>query len=543
MLQKALINSFFFLSPFLIFSNEGYSEKNINVSTERLKRHIEVLGSDLFEGRGTGTKGSNFAESYISDVFKSIELLPIGDNGTYLQSVPMHGTNFLPESKLIIYSDNNSWDLKIGKDYLLSNSGEQTYIPTALDLVFVDYGIIAPEFDHNDYLEKDISGKIAVMLDGEPDSDDEEYFNGDEPTIYSYYDVKHRIAISRGAAGTIIIPNIEVNDTSSWNKLVREYSFEDVRLLYNASNSFGIILNPSIARELFCQTNKLEAALSCNNVKTDHYSLEFEGEFFLRDFRANNVVGMIKGKDFDDNDEYIIVSAHYDHLGIGPAINGDRIYNGVLDNAVGVSGLIEVARSLKKNEIELERSVIFIATTGEEKGLLGSTYYVDHPIVPLYKTVANINIDGLAFIDEFKSIIGIGSELSNLGNYLKKTADKFGYGVEEIPREFYSHESFNRSDQISFAKAGIPSILILDAPDYLHITREEAIEKIIYFNNTVYHTPFDDLSISLNYDAMRMHVEFIVNYLLELSNGKISIEWNENVPYNYLRLQTIAEKR
>ena len=513
----------------------------INADKVILKKHIEILGSDLFEGRGTGTKGGELAAAFISSNFKKIGLIPIGDENSYSQSIPLHGTNILNESKLTLLNSNDTLQLEIGKDYLLSNLGEQTIIPKPIELVFIEYGIIAPEFDHNDYQDKDVSGKIVVMLNGEPYSEEFDYFNGDEPTIYSHIDVKHRIAISRGAAGTIILPDYKNNDFGYWNRLVSEYSFEDVKLSYNASNSFGIILNPELAKSVF----KLDTIKSISEFASqiNNFSLMFEGQFIVRDFKANNIVGMIRGNQSQENEEYIIVSAHYDHLGIGPSIKGDKIYNGVLDNAMGVSAMLEVARVLNGYKDYLDRSIIFIATTGEEKGLLGSSYYVDHPIFPIHKTVANINIDGIAFIDEFKSIIGVGSELSNLEEYLRKMSQKFDISVKKIPKEFYSNEAFNRSDQISFAKAGIPSILILDSPEYTNLDRATAIEKIIYYNEVVYHSPFDDLSIEIDYNAVAKHTNIISAFIFEISSLKNEIKWNKNVSYNFVRLQAIAEKR
>lgn len=524
------------------FSQTDNFISKFNIDTSFIKRHIEVLGSDLFEGRGTGTKGGELAANYIAKEFRKNKLSPIGDNQTYFQNVPLHGTTVLNSSKLTIYLGNDTLNLVLWKDYILSNTGEQTIIPSARDLVYVGYGIIAPEFDHNDYLGKDVTGKIAVMKDGEPSSNAAEYFNGDEPTIYSYPDVKHRLAISRGAAGTIIIPQFDSNDTSAWKNLVDEYSFEDVKLPYNASENFSIILNPKIA-EYFFYNGQVKPNLKLNSASKPKYKLKFEGEFFQRDFKASNVVGLVISEKSAESGEYIIVSAHYDHLGIGPSINNDRIYNGVLDNAMGVSVLIEISRQLYKLRKRLNRSIIFIATTGEEKGLLGSTYYVDHPIVPLYKTVANINIDGVAYLDDFKSIISIGADLSDLEDYVKQTAEEFKMNISEIPKEFYENEAFNRSDQIAFAKAGIPSMLLMDAPDYVHITYKNAIKKMIDYNLNVYHTPFDDLSIKINYLAVFKHSELLSYAILNIATSQEKINWKKNSPYNFIRLQTIAEKR
>lgn len=527
----------------LVSTYNSFGQPSINISPENLKKHVNILGNDLFEGRGTGTRGGELAANYIQSVFKNIGLIPIGDNDSYYQSVPMHGANVLPGSKLYIYLEHDTLELKIGSDYLLANSGEQTIVPQAIEMVFVGFGIIAPEYDHNDYLNRDIGGKIAVMINGEPESYTQDYFNGDEPTIFSYPDIKHRLAISRGAAGTIIIPQFDLNDVKCWEDMGTEYSFEDINLSYNASNSFSIIISPKTVRKLFENINASYQKLS--NYESLNFKkcfLKFDGKFFVRDFKSYNVVGMIKGNN-SSNEEYLLISAHYDHLGIGSNKNGDNIYNGVLDNAIGVSALLEVARDIKNKEAELRRSIIFIATTGEEKGLLGATYYTDNPIVPLYKTVANINIDGIAYLDNFLSIIGIGGELSELGENLTTTAGNYGVTIAEIPKEFYSYEAFNRSDQIAFAKAGIPSILILDSPEYVNLTREEAINRIIYYNQEIYHTPLDDLTIDIDYNAATKHTSIISSYISDLAISNKVINWKKNVQYNFIRLQTKAEKR
>lgn len=294
----------FYISFFIItsFVYPQMIEKNTSINADKvlLKSHIDILGSDLFEGRGTGTKGGELAAAYIAENYKQIGLKPIGKNDYYFQKIPFHGTSILDKSKLTLIHFNDSLQLEIGKDYLVSNLGEQTIIPRGIELVFVGYGIIAPEFDHNDYLNKDIVGKIAVILNGEPYSEEYGYFNGDEPTIYSHIDVKHRIAISRGAAGTIIIPEKNRTDEKYWNRLISDYSFEDVQLSYNASNSFSIILNPNKVNSIF----KFDTSESISEYanKINKFSLIFEGQFIVRDFKASNIVGMIKGNSSKEDD-------------------------------------------------------------------------------------------------------------------------------------------------------------------------------------------------------------------------------------------------
>lgn len=517
----------------------SYFENEINI--ERFKDHLEILASDLFEGRGTGTKGGELAANYIAKQFQKIGLTPIGENNTFFQQVPLHGSSIMNNPNLKLYVNNDTISLNFKEDYLLENTGEQTIIPYPVDVTFAGYGIIAPEFDYNDYLERDVSGKIVVIIDGEPYSDDPEYFSGFEPTMYSNINLKNKFAISRGAAGTIIISAFD-GGTKSWLKTVSNYSFENINLLYSPSINFSTILNKTAFKNSFnlkpnFSVKNLEQYFSNNEIK-----LKFEGDFYDREFKSPNVIGMLNS-DKNNSDEYIIVSAHYDHLGIGPEIQNDKIYNGLLDNAMGVSALIEIARTLKKYESILNKSIIFLAVTAEEHGLMGSIYYTDNPIVPLYKTIANINIDGVAYIDDFNSIIGVGAELSDLGEILKDTSKKLNLNVTKIPEEFYSHESFNRSDQIAFAKVGIPSILTLDGIDYKSISRKDALEKIFDYNTNIYHTPFDDLSIEINYNAVKKHTEFLADFIYEISNFSNEIKWKRYTPYNSIRLQTKAEKK
>lgn len=520
-----------------------------NISKDRIKRHLSYLGSDIFGGRGTGEIGGNLASKYLAIQFDKLNLRPIGDDNTYYQNIPMHGSKVHPESELKIETGKTKKKLKLNDDYILFRTGDQTFIPSPLPLVFVGYGITAPEFDYNDYANIDVSGKIVVMLEGEPYSEDDDYFNGEIPTIYSHFEAKQRLAIARGARGCIIIPFEHYDFKEYWNNKKNQFAFEDVNLAYSVSGNLGLILNPAICGDFF-----INSQFNFNQVKQMHYSsklksfelnlsLSFKGKFTERDFFAPNVIGMFEGNDPDLKDEYIIVSAHYDHLGIGPEIKGDNIYNGVFDNAIGTAAVLEIADFIVKNKIYPKRSIIFILTTGEEKGLLGSQYYVDHPIRPLYKTIANINVDGVASFDKFKSIVAPGSELSTLKEFIKEAAVKNDLFITKIPAEFMAWESFNRSDQMTFAKAGIPSVITLDGPDYETLSYEEAIRLVIDYNKNIYHTPFDDLSNKIEYKAVTQHIKFIKDLVLILANSEDTPQWNYGAPFVNARLRSMAEKR
>ncbi|MBI9072610.1 MAG: M28 family peptidase [Melioribacteraceae bacterium] len=523
------------------FNNRSLIDKN------KLKRHLEYLGDDLFEGRGTGELGGDLAAKYLAVMYNRLNLTPVGDNGTYYQYIPMHASKTLKSSRLKIYQNNEESELELGEDYLLYNSGDQTFIPMLAELVFVGYGIIASEYDYNDYQEIDVEGKIAVMLSGEPHSNEHDFFTGDYPTIYSYPESKQRLASSRGAKGSIIISNPLENDNKEWEHLKIQFSFEDIKLAYTITNNFGALLNYESAHKIFKNSRYKFADVlemhKSNSIKSFELGTEitFNGNFANRDFIAPNVIAKIDGTDPELKDEYLVISAHYDHLGLGTPVNGDSIYNGIMDNAIGCAAVLELARVLSSAVIK--RSVLIILVTGEEKGLLGSTYYTGHPVVPLHKTIANINIDGIAAYDNFKSIIGVGRELSSLNSTLKKVAILNGLKVVNIPPQFKQWESFNRSDQMAFAKAGIPSILTMDGPDYINKSRDEGIQHLIDYNMNIYHTPFDDLTQEINYEAAVQQIEFIYDLCIELLNAEETPEWNSGVFYNNARLQSIAEGR
>jgi Zn-dependent M28 family amino/carboxypeptidase len=525
--------------------NELYFRAFYSIDKNNFKNHIDVLGHDTLQGRGTGSLGEKKSAEYIKDNFYRIGLKPIGNDETFYQNIPMHGSTPQQESELKIFLEDSTLNLELGKDYILLNSGEQTFIPTSTPLVFAGYGIIAPEFDYNDYQSIDPAGKIVVLLEGEPVSDDPEYFGGESLTIYSFDNAKQRLAISRGAYGTILIPNPQHKDLN-WETRSEMYSGERITLAYNPSDNFSVIINPIAAEIIFNS-----AEISLNNIYQYHKknsiksfdlpaAVTFREEYKERNFISSNVVGLAGD---ENNEEYIIVSAHYDHLGIGKPIKGDSIYNGVFDNAAGVAALIELARAFKIIEKELKRSIIFLALTGEEKGLLGSSYYTDNPIIPLFKTAANINIDGISLFDRVKNFVAVGSEFSTLDEFAYDAAKELGLKISDIPSGFDSENAFYVSDQIAFAMAGIPAVITMEGIEYENISEEEGKKKLINFSENIYHTPFDDLNQQLNYDAALQHEQFLFTLIFNLAQSENSPEWKPDSPFLNIRLQTNAEKR
>lgn len=520
------------------------------ISADSLAQHIRALGHDSLQGRATGSPGERKAAEYLARRLSSLGLKPPGGQRSFFQAIPMHGSTPTAECELRLFSRGMVYDFQLGEEYLLYRTGAQTFIPNPAPLVFVGYGIIAPEFAYNDYEFLNVEGKIVVFLSGEPDSTDPEYFGGSALTIYAFPEAKQRLAVSRGALGSILIPVPEQQQQKGyWERMQKEFSFEDVQLAYAAAGNLSALISPEAAEKLFQQApHSLDEVWEMHRRQRVHSfpleaALSFKGEFIQRDFIAYNVLAGLEGRDPGLKDSYLTVTAHYDHLGIGPAVEGDSIYNGVFDNAAGVAALLEIARAFAGLPRPPKRSLLFLFVTGEEKGLLGSRYYLDHPAVPLHKTIANVNIDGLAMFENFSSVVGIGAEWSTLGKTLARVAGQTGLTVSKLPPEFAPTESFARSDQVAFAAAGIPSILVMDGIDYPGTTREEGLRRLISWNETIYHTPFDDLRQPMNFAAAEQHARFLFEFIHALAEDNLEPEWYPDAPYRHIQPRNRAKKR
>jgi Zn-dependent M28 family amino/carboxypeptidase len=271
--------------------------------------------------------------------------------------------------------------------------------------------------------------------------------------------------------------------------------------------------------------------------------LRYRGSFLERDFVSPNVAAVVAGSDPALEDTWVLVSAHYDHLGIGPAEDGDAIYNGVVDNAIGVAGALEIARVLAGRSVRPRRSVAFLFTTGEEEGLLGATHYVEQPLVPLSRTVANVNVDGLAHLDAFSEVIGIGAELSSLGDTFARVAHRQGLQVSEPPAVLADMEAFAYSDQAAFAAAGIPAILVNEGFRGGRLPPEAALARFLEWGRTRYHRPADDLGQPLDFGASRHHVGLLLELVSELALSAEAPRWRAGSPYAAAQARARAERR
>ncbi len=527
----------------------GRTAAQNSISSAKILHHIEVFGNDSLQGRGTGTHGCTIAAQYIARQLHAYGIIPAPHQPDFFQTFPLHGSSPLTGTSFTLFTAVDTIPLQLHQQYVLYTTGEQTFIPSPVPLIFVGYGIIAPEYDYNDYLNVNVENAIVVFLSGEPVSSDSMYFDGGRPTIHSSITLKQKIALARGARGSIIIPNPRDAVMNNWEEQNRQFLFEESQLLYHPASNLNILLNPLQAQLLFRSAKYSFYEIETMDKKGLMQSFplatqaSFQGKFSERDFLSSNVIGMIEGSDPGLKETFLLVTAHYDHLGIGPALKGDSVYNGVFDNAGGVAALLEIAHSLQQHRVKTKRSILFAFLTGEERGFLGSQYYCLNPVVPLYKTIANINIDGIAMFDTFNSITGIGREFSTLGEDLDTVAKKFFLNVEDPPAAFLDVQPFSNSDQFIFAQAGIPSILVMEGLNYRNTPYEQGLDRFIHWGRDIYHSPFDDLHQTLNMEAAVEHAEILKHYIEYLANSDREPQWHPGSIFINARLQTKAEKR
>ena len=271
---------------------------------------------------------------------------------------------------------------------------------------------------------------------------------------------------------------------------------------------------------------------SVNSLKAFPLKIQaaFNGDFKQREFKSDNILAELEGRDASLSNEYLFIGAHYDHLGVGEAMKGDSIYNGVMDNAVGTAVVLELARMYSLAGFRPRRSIIFGFFTGEEKGLLGSEYYVTHPQVSPAKTIAMINIDGLSAFGAFSSVIGVGGRYSTLGKSLENVAAEFGL-QSEILKQTDFEQPFSKSDQLSFALAGIPSIQVVEGYSYAGLSRDEVLKRTQQWFANFYHSPFDDLKQSMDYNSIIRYASFMFFFTNRLLNQDERPRWLPDSPY------------
>ena len=478
---------------------DGAKEVIDRFQPERMRSDLKFLASDLLEGRGTGARGGRIAEEYIAAQFEMAGLKPFGDNGTYLQKVPLIGLTTLPETAFTVKPQKGSpMNLRFLEDFVVNALSLKEQEVINAPLVFAGYGISAPEFQWNDYAGLDAKGKIVLVLVNDPPSEDPEFFGGKAMTYYGRWTYKFEEAARQGAAGILLIHNTEMA-SYGWGVVKNSWSGEQA-YLENVPGQYalpmaGWIQEPVAAKIAEAAGTDLKSWF--DQAKTKGFRpvalpVTIEGKLLAKakPLEAHNVIGILEGNDPARQKEAIAYTAHHDHLGIGNAVDGDNIYNGAEDNASGTALLIELARAFSEAPQKPPRAVIFLAVTAEERGLRGSEYYAKAPKLPAKQTMINLNYDGLAMWGESEDVTLTGAERTTVWPIVQAVAKEIGYRIE--PDAHPEAGYYYRSDHFSLARVGIPAFSIDSGSDYVGKPKDFGDQKYKEYIQKHYHQPSDE---------------------------------------------------
>src|SRR5215471_1744588 len=428
-----------------------------SISGERIREHIRFLSHDLLEGRGTGARGGDIAGQYIATQFALMGLQPAGDNGTFLQKVPMVGLTAQPETKLALEHDGQTVELKAGEEYVATAETQEPTSDIDADVVFAGYGIEAPEYKWNDYKDVDVKGKVLMMVVNEPPSDDPKFFQGKALTYYGRWTYKFEEAARRGAVAVLLIHK-EGYDPYGWDVVRNSWSGEQSRLRGEEGPKLkaAVRIHESIGRKIASLAgqdfDELLKKIASPDFRPMALPVRLKAHIVtkIRPFDSYNAVGKLPGSDRKKKDEAVMYTAHYDHLGIHPDQPGDNIYNGAMDNASGCGILLEIARAFATAPRRPARSVLFVSVTAEEQGLLGSKYFGLHPSIPANKIALDLNYDDVPARGVPEETEVVGSERTNFYSVVQETAKQFGLTIIADSHPDAGH--YYRSDHFSMAR-------------------------------------------------------------------------------------------
>ena len=524
-----------------------------SITTNDIMQHIKVLSADEFEGRGPGTKGEELSVKYLTEQYQRLGLKPGNPDGTYVQKVPLVGFTAAPKASFT--AGGKKIDLNFPTDYVAVS---RRFVPESKvensDVVFVGYGVVAPEYGWDDYKGVDVRGKTIVMLINDPAvpdaSDpsklDEKMFKGKAMTYYGRWTYKYEIASEKGAAAAIIVHETgpagypyEVV-SGSWSRENFDIQKPDKNMGRVAVESW---ITTDRAKELFTAGGQDFDALKKAAVTKDfkpvalNAKANIEIKNTLREINSSNVVGKVEGSDPALKNEYVVYSAHWDHLGRDPKLQGDQIYNGAIDNASGIASLLEIAEAFTKLATPPKRSILFLAVTAEEKGLLGSKYYATNPLYPLNKTLANINMDGVNQWGRTKDITMVGDDNSTLVDLLREAAAAQGRVVNPDPE---SEKGFYyRSDHFEFAKQGVPALYTDSGTDYVGKDANYSKQKRDEYTNKDYHKVSDEIKPDWDLTGAVDDAQLLTMIGYRVAQGEKYPEWKAGTEFKAKRDESL----
>ncbi len=488
--------------------------------------HIQVLADDKMEGRNTGSEGHRKAATYVAGEFERAGLKPAGANG-YIQPVRFDVKQIVEDkSHLALVRNGKSEPLQLGQDAVISLRADSAQDVTA-PLLFIGHGLVVPEMEIDDLAGLDVKGKVIVMLAGGPQS-----IPSALKAHYSSAGERWKALKAAGVIGMVNIPNPKSMDIpwerSSLARLQPSMSVADSKLDETQGLQLSVTLNPAHADKLFAATGHTLSeilALADASKPLPHFAIpaaiQAHVELRRSQVESQNVAGLLEGADPVLKNEFVVLTAHLDHLGVGAPINGDKIYNGAMDDASGIASLIEIAQQLKISNAKLKRSVVFAAVTGEEKGLQGSKFFANHPTVPAHAIVADINMDMFLPLFPLKYLEVQGVDESTLGDQIRAVCKQFGVEVQTDKEP--NRNLFIRSDQYSFIRQGIPALAFKFG--YLPGSEQEKVAKA--WLKERYHSPSDDLMQPVDKPAAAEFNRILLNLTERVANDPQRPHWYE----------------
>ncbi|PUZ25474.1 peptidase M28 [Chitinophaga parva] len=516
------------------------------INKDAFVKQLSVLASDSFQGRKPFTPGEDLTIHYLEDQFKALGLKP-GNGNSYFQEVPMVEVNTKPDGPLVIKGAKGSVSLKYLDDYVATTRRIDTTVSADNSgIVFAGFGIVAPEYKWNDYEGLDVKGKTVMVLVNDPGFTDSTLFKGHTMTYYGRWTYKYEEAARQGATGVIIVHETA---PASYPWDVVRGGWSGARLELQAEDNYASRaklegwVTIDAAKKIFqlagVGDSLMEKAHHPGFKPVDlHLTTSFVLHNSLKKSTSHNVVAVLPGT--SKADEAVIYSAHWDHFGIGepresplkPGVK-DSIYNGALDNGSGTAALVVLAKAFTTAQHKPERSVVFLAVTGEEQGLLGSEYYATHPLFPINKTVADLNVDEMNNYGRTKDVVMIGYGQSDMDDYAKDAAARQGRTVVPDPKPFTG--SFFRSDHFNFAKAGIPALYFEGGPTSVDHGAGYGVKMKEEFDATRYHSPFDELDSSWNFDGMIEDTQLLFSIGFRLANENSWPKWKAGSEFKAAR--------
>lgn len=508
---------------------------SVSVEKSRIQAHLEFLADDQLEGRDTGSQGYEIAANYVASEFKKMGLVPAGDNG-FMQRVPFRRAYLDQNSTTaIIDTGTETIELKYPQDYMMSAGTASTESQVKAEAVFVGYGLIADEYNHNDYAGLDVEGKIVVTLSGRPTA-----WPSEEGAHLGSTRLKAVHAAKHGAVGFVTLHTPKREKVRSYTTSLNYLGSPSLRWLDKEDAPFGVqkqfkggaYLNMEAGKKLFANapiTLEEVFALDTDDKEVKGFNLNTSIELGSKSrhekITSPNILAILPGSDPALKDEYVVFTAHLDHIGLAKDVTTkDRINNGAMDNASGVSVLLETARVLANSE-RPRRSILFTVVTGEEKGLLGASYFANNPTVPLSSMVANVNLDMPVLLYDFADVIAFGANHSSMGAIVEKAAGELGIGLSPDPMP--EQAIFTRSDHYNFVKKGVPAVFLMTG--FTSKTEGEDGGKVWgEFFAKHYHKPSDSLDLPINYDAAKVFADVNIKIGLTVANQDERPYWLED---------------